>query len=280
MWDPGPHDQDHTPRTSTTFTTHGGYQGGRATGPAHSAQTACIGADRLHRRSSALRTQPWEPLSKLSAIRRGIRLGVGVWGPPRPGQVASATAVRRGCCHGGACRGAAHQSRRTVTATPPRIAHPSRRPAPSCHPMHRLLRGACLLVDRPSPAKSSCARAQRAGSAQGSVPRAPLASAVTLGGFSHQPDALNSHPHRGNRASTARGDGHFPAKKRRWPAAMTPRGRESVGCEPTMEWLTHRAADGGGPSIEAARTHGRGTSRGAVAGLRAFGPPRLLSGCQ
>ena len=125
--------------------------------------------------------------------------------------------------------------------------------------------GACV--------KKRCSRwAQRAGFAQGTVPRALPASAATIGGFSRQPEAPACHLQRGRPASTGRGRRHFPAKKRRWPAAMTPR----VGrLRADDRVASHRAADGGGPSIEAARTHGRGTSRGAVGGLRAFGPPRL-----
>jgi hypothetical protein len=74
----------------------------------------------------------------------------------------------------------------------------------------------------PAP-KNSCGWAQRAGSAQGTVPRALPASAATSGSFSRQPEAPACHPQRGRPASTGRADGHFPAKKRRWPAVLTPR---------------------------------------------------------
>ena len=51
--------------------------------------------------------------------------------------------------------------------------------------------------------KSSCAWAQRAGSAQGTVPRALPGLTAMIGCFSHQPDALTCHPQRGHPANLA-----------------------------------------------------------------------------
>ena len=50
---------------------------------------------------------------------------------------------------------------------------------------------------------------------------------------------------------------------------MTPR---DVGLQADDLVASHRAVGGGGPSIKYARTYAGGTSRGAVAVLRAFGP--------
>ena len=51
--------------------------------------------------------------------------------------------------------------------------------------------------------KSSCGWAQRAGSAQGAVPRGLAGSAAVIGCFSDQPDALTCHRGRGHAATLA-----------------------------------------------------------------------------
>jgi hypothetical protein len=51
--------------------------------------------------------------------------------------------------------------------------------------------------------KSSCGWAQRAGSAQGAVPRSLAGSAAVIGCFSDQPDALTCHRGRGHAATLA-----------------------------------------------------------------------------
>ena len=116
--------------------------------------------------------------------------------------------------------------------------------------------------------KSSCAWAWRAGSAQGTVPRALPGSVAMIGCFSHQPDALTCHPQRGHPPSLAAESVPDGLKSHRWPAVMTPRlaalRADDVGA-------SHRAADGGGPSIQGARTHAHATSRGAVAAVSCAG---------
>ena len=67
-------------------------------------------------------------------------------------------------------------------------------------------------ISRGSAPKSSCGWAQRAGSAQGTVPRALPGSAATSGSFSRQPEAPACHPQRGRPASTGRSDA-FSSKK-------------------------------------------------------------------
>jgi hypothetical protein len=97
-----------------------------------------------------------------------------------------------------------------------------------------------------------------------------------IGCFSRQPDALTCHPQRGHPARLAAESVPDGLKRRRWPAVMTPRHAaqraDDVGA-------SHRAADGGGPSLQGARTHMYGTSRGAVAAVScagsAFLKPRL-----
>ena len=63
------------------------------------------------------------------------------------------------------------------------------------------------------------------------------------------------------------------SEERRWTAVMAPRHAE-LGADDAV--ASHRAADGAGPSIEAARTHASGSSRGAAAVSRALGPPQLV----
>ena len=108
-----------------------------------------------------------------------------------------------------------------------------------------------------------------AGSAQGPFPSALPGSITMRGTFSHRPDALSCHPQRGRPASTDRGDGHFRAKARRWPAVMTPR-RAAQPADGAV--ASHRAVEGARPSIDGARTYAHGTLRGAVAVSRAVCP--------
>ena len=108
-----------------------------------------------------------------------------------------------------------------------------------------------------------------AGSAQGPFPSALPGSITMRGTFSHRPDALSCHPQRGRPASTGHRDSHFRAKARRWPAVMTPR---IGGLRADDAVASRRAADGAGPSIEAARTYAGGISRGAVAAVTCVWP--------
>jgi hypothetical protein len=95
------------------------------------------------------------------------------------------------------------------------------------------------------------------------------------GTFSHQPEALTWHPQRGEPASTGRGEGLPNASaERRWPAVMTPR---LVALRADDAVASHRAADGAGPSIEAARTYAHGTSTGAVTAVSCFRPRSVFS---
>jgi hypothetical protein len=120
---------------------------------------------------------------------------------------------------------------------------------------------------RPVVSKSGCDRAQRAGSAQDTAPRALHRSMVMLGCFWHQPGALTCHPRRAHPATLA-AEGVLKARdSRRWPAAMTPR---NGGLTADDAVASHSAADGGGPSMDAARTHAGGISRGAAARCDAF----------
>jgi hypothetical protein len=112
--------------------------------------------------------------------------------------------------------------------------------------------------------RSGCEGAQRAGSAQETVPRALPGSAAVIGCFSHQPDALTCHPRRAQPARPAAESVPNAATTRRWPAVMTPRDGGLRACDLVA---SHRAADGPGPSIEGARTHARCISRGAVAAV-------------
>ena len=120
---------------------------------------------------------------------------------------------------------------------------------------------------RPVVSKSGCDRAQRAGSAQDTAPRALHRSMVMLGCFWHQPGALTCHPRRAHPATLA-AEGVLKARdSRRWPAAMTPR---NGGLTADDAVASHSAADGGGPSMDGARTHAGGISRGAAARCPAF----------
>ena len=115
--------------------------------------------------------------------------------------------------------------------------------------------------------KSSCAWAQRAGYAQGTLPRALPGSATTIGCFSHQRDALNCHPQRGDPADLAAESVPKRATTCRWSAVVTPR---DAGLRADDAVTSHRAADGAVPSIEGARTYAHFISRGAMAGFAAF----------
>eukprot|EP01046_Picozoa_sp_COSAG06_P048020 COSAG06_NODE_7095_length_2637_cov_2.256107_2_plen_237_part_00 len=115
--------------------------------------------------------------------------------------------------------------------------------------------------------KSSCTRAQRAGSAQGTAPSGLPASKVVLGCLSHWPDALTCHPRRGKPASTGRGGVPKALEARRWPAVMAPR-RAGLPADDVV--ASHRAVGGAGPSIKPARTYAHFISRGAVARVRVF----------
>jgi hypothetical protein len=114
--------------------------------------------------------------------------------------------------------------------------------------------------------KSSCAGAQRAGSAQGTAPRGLHDSAAVIGCFSHQPDALMCHLRRAHPARLAAESLSNMMEERRWPAVMTPR---DGGPQAAEGVASHSAADGARPSIQGARTHAHYTSRGAAAGFPA-----------
>jgi hypothetical protein len=122
--------------------------------------------------------------------------------------------------------------------------------------------------------KISCARVRRADSAQDPAPSALPGSMGAIGRFSGPPDAPIGHPQREQPADlAAEGDGAPNAPvagsdgaEGRWPA------RRRSGS------FARRAADGGGASIEGARTCASGTSRGAVAVLRAPGPRPTQTG--
>jgi hypothetical protein len=120
-----------------------------------------------------------------------------------------------------------------------------------------------------SVSKSCCAWARRAGSAQCTVPSALPGSIITLGTFSHPPDALTCRPQRGRAASTGRGGAPEAVKTQFWPAVMAPR-RSGLSADDAA--ASHRAVDGAVPSIDAARTRAHGTTRGAVAVSRASCP--------
>ena len=150
---------------------------------------------------------------------------------------------------------------------------PYRPPAAPTLARPRLL--GCWLTDgccttHASVKKRSCAWAQRAGSAQGTVPRALPGPAPTLGCFPRRPEALTCRSQRAHPARlAAQGVPNVPTELR-WPAAMRPR-NGGLPAGAVAAW--HGAADGAGPSIEGARTYAHGTSRGAVAVMRArFGP--------
>ena len=115
--------------------------------------------------------------------------------------------------------------------------------------------------------KSSCTWAERAGSAQGTLPSALPGSKVMFGTFSHKPDAPNGQPQRGKPASTGCGEPPGCKVARLWPAVMTPRHAAPRADDAVA---SHRAADGAGPSIEGARTYAHFISRGAGAASPAF----------
>jgi hypothetical protein len=105
--------------------------------------------------------------------------------------------------------------------------------------------------------KSSCEGAQRAGT-EGSA---------WLGCYHwmlSRPDALTCHPRRAQPQTPRSKSVSNALKKRRWLAVMTPR---DDGLRAAEVVASHRAADGTGPSIEPARTHAGGISRGAVAAV-------------
>ena len=133
-----------------------------------------------------------------------------------------------------------------------------RRPAPSF--VAHL--AACLLFCQ----KSSYAWARRAGSARNTAPRALYGSAAMLGCFSHQSHALTYHPPTSISDQTGRGRRAKLLRARWWPAVMTPRDGELRADDVAA---SRRAANGAGPSIEAARTCAHGDRRGAVVGFAA-----------
>jgi hypothetical protein len=149
---------------------------------------------------------------------------------------------------------------------------PSSRTARKAQPGWFGLCGAVNQSANQSASKSCCAWARRAGSAQGTVPSALPGSIITLGTFSHPPDALTCRPQRGQAASTGRGGAPEAVKTQFWPAVMAPR---RTGLSADDAAASHRAADGAVPSIEAARTRAHGTTRGAVAVSRTFCPRSL-----
>jgi hypothetical protein len=87
--------------------------------------------------------------------------------------------------------------------------------------------------------------------------------------FSHQPEALTCHPRRARPARLAAEGVSEALNSRRWPAVMTPR---IGGLRADDAVASRRAADGAGPSIEAARTYAGGISRGAVAAVTCVWP--------
>jgi hypothetical protein len=117
--------------------------------------------------------------------------------------------------------------------------------------------------------KSSCERAQRAGSAQGTGPSGPRGSTATTGCFSPQPEALVDHPQRAQPARLAAEGVPKAPQSRRWLSVMTPR---NGGLRAADVVPSHRAADGDGPSIEGARTYAGGISRGAVGAVTRVWP--------
>jgi hypothetical protein len=114
-------------------------------------------------------------------------------------------------------------------------------------PWHSLRRG-CASSTTSRLKKSSCAGAQRAGSAQGTIPRGLHDSAAVIGGFSHQPDALMCHLRRAHPARLAAESLSNMMEERRWPAVMTPR---DGGPQAAEGVASHSAADGARPSIRA-----------------------------
>ena len=113
--------------------------------------------------------------------------------------------------------------------------------------------------------KSSCEWARRAGSAQGTVPSGLHGSAATIGCFSQRPEAPTCHSGRAQPARLAAESVPRAPEGRRWPAVMTPK---HGGLRADDAVASQGAADGTGPSIQGARTHTHGTSRGAAAVLR------------
>jgi hypothetical protein len=88
-----------------------------------------------------------------------------------------------------------------------------------------------------------------------------------FGCFCDPPDAPICHPQRGHPANLAPESVPKALGSRRWSAVMTPR---DAGQRADDVVASHRAADGAGPSIEAARTYAGGSSGGAVVRFRAF----------
>jgi hypothetical protein len=184
--------------------------------------------------------------------------------------------------NGGVGRGTAHQSRRAVVAAPPSIVHRLadllRLAIRRMGTAHGPYCGICCPEPMPSRSssvrkKSSCARAPRTGSAQGTVPGALPASEAMFGCFCDPPDAPICHPQRGHPANLAPESVPKALGSRRWSAVMTPR---DAGQRADDVVASHRAADGAGPSIEAARTYAGGSSGGAVVRFRAFRSAKVL----
>jgi hypothetical protein len=117
--------------------------------------------------------------------------------------------------------------------------------------------------------KGSCEWAQRAGSEQGTGPSGLHGSAAMTRCFSHQPEALTCHPRRARPARLVAEGVSDTLNSRRWPAVMTPR---NGGLRADDAVASHSAVDGGGPSIDAARTYAGGISRGAVAAVTCVWP--------
>jgi hypothetical protein len=117
--------------------------------------------------------------------------------------------------------------------------------------------------------KCSCAWAHRAGFAHTPVPRAQSGSTAMIGRFSDRPDAPIGQPQREYPANQAAAGVPNARRARRWSAAMTPR---DGGLRADDVAASHRAVDGAGPSIKAARTYAHGTRRGAVAAVSCVWP--------
>ena len=118
-------------------------------------------------------------------------------------------------------------------------------------------------------AKSSCAWAQLTESAQAPAPSALPGSTAMFGRFSDRPDTPIGQPQRKHPANLAAESVPLALTARDSAAVMTPR---DVGLRADDVVASHRAADGGGPSIEGARTGAHGTSRRAVAAVSRVGP--------
>ena len=134
--------------------------------------------------------------------------------------------------------------------------------------------GACCTARRPVRTQKAAARGRSALAPLRAPPRAPCLPRQLCSGGS----AILQMRRAANRGAGGRPDWPRRAvpdgsEERRWTAVMAPRHAE-LGADDAV--ASHRAADGAGPSIEAARTHASGSSRGAAAVSRALGPPQLV----